>query len=113
MRAGVDSPKETELRLAIVRLGLPEPEVNVPILNRYGAFIAFGDLVYRAYRILVEYDGEQHFDDVSQYHRDIDRLDDVMEDGWRVIRINKSHLRRPAVIDYKIRTALLAAGWHP
>lgn len=113
VRAGVDSPKETQLRLAIVRLGLPEPEVNVPIVNRYGAFIAFGDLVYRRYRILVEYDGEQHFDDVKQYHRDIDRLDDVMEDGWRVIRITKSHLRRPAVIDYKIRTALLAAGWHP
>ena len=113
VREGVDSPKETELRLTIVRLGLPEPEVNAPILNRFGAFIAFGDLVYRTYRVLVEYDGEQHFDDVRQYHRDIDRLDEVMEESWRVIRINKSHLRRPAVIDCKIRTALLAAGWRP
>lgn len=113
VRAGVDSPKESQLRLTIVRLGLPEPEVNVPILNRHGAFLAFGDLVYRTYRVLVEYDGEQHFDDVRQYHRDIDRLDEVMEESWRVIRINKSHLRRPAVIDYKIRTALLAAGWRP
>jgi hypothetical protein len=113
VRAGVDSPKETELRLIIVRLGLPEPEVNAPILNRFGAFIAFGDLVYRTYRILVEYDGEQHFDDVRQYHRDIDPLDEVMDESWRVIRINKSHLRRPAVINYKIRTALLAAGWRP
>lgn len=113
VRAGVDSPKETELRLIIVRLGLPEPEVNAPILNRFGAFIAFGDLVYHTYRILVEYDGEQHFDDVRQYHRDIDRLDEVMEEQWRVIRVNKSHLRRPTLIDYKIRTALLAAGWRP
>lgn len=54
-----------------------------------------------------------HPDSVRTVVRGGLRLDEVMEESWRVIRINKSHLRRPAVIDYKIRTALLAAGWRP
>lgn len=37
-----------------------------------------------------------------------------MEAGWRVIRINKSHLRlTPSPALQKITTALAAAGWHP
>ena len=32
IRVGSDSPQETLLRLAIVRAGLPEPELNVPII---------------------------------------------------------------------------------
>ena len=113
VRPGVDSPKETELRLRIVRAGFPEPEVNARLVNRYGAFMAFGDLAYRKYRVLIEYDGGQHRDDEAQFHRDIDRLDDVVEEDWRVIRVDKSHLRRRATLVGRIRTALLAAGWHP
>lgn len=114
VRPGVDSPKETELRLLIVRAGLPEPEVNCDITDRLGVKIATGDLVYRLYRVLVEYDGEQHRTDEEQYHWDVDRLDRIMEEDWRVIRINKSHLRsKPASVLRKVETALRAAGWRP
>ena len=114
VRPGVDSPKETELRLLLVRARLPEPEVNGIIRNRYGAKIATGDLVYREYRVLVEYDGGQHRTDEDQYHWDIDRLDEIMEESWRVLRINKSHLHpHPSVAIRKVETALRAAGWHP
>jgi len=40
------------------------------------------------------------------------KLDAVMEEKWRVVRLNKTHLRRPEVIVAKVRTALLASGWH-
>jgi hypothetical protein len=113
VRAGVDSPKETEVRLIIVGAGLPEPSVNATIRNARGEFIALGDLVYLGYRILVEYDGAHHFAGDEQFYKDIDRLDAVMEEKWRVVRLNKTHLRRPEVIVAKVRTALLASGWHP
>lgn len=112
IRPRTDSPKETELRLMIVRAGLPEPKVNFEIKNQYGAIIATGDLVYARCKVLVEYDGGQLREDEEQYHWDIDRLDTIMEEGWRVIRINKSHLRNPLQVAYKIETALRAAGWH-
>jgi hypothetical protein len=111
VRPRTDSPKETVLRLLIVRAGLPEPEVNATLLNRFGAFMALGDLAYRRYKVLIEYDGGQHREDERQFHRDIDRLDEPMEEGWRVIRINKSHL--PHAIIARIRTALLDRGWIP
>lgn len=111
VRPRSDSPRETVLRLIIVRGGLPEPQVNVRLVNRFGAFMAFGDLVYLLYKILLEYDGGQHREDEEQFHRDIDRLDEPMEEGWRVIRFNKTHL--PHTIVDRVRTALLDRGWTP
>jgi hypothetical protein len=114
VRPRTDSARETATRLMIVRAGLPEPEVNGEILDGLGRKIATGDLVFRAYQVLVEYDGEQHRTDEEQYHWDVDRLDAIMAAGWRVIRINKSHLRMsPSPALRKITTALAAAGWRP
>ncbi len=84
------------------------------LVNRYGAFMALGDLVYVRYRILIEYDGGVHREDEKQFHKDIDRLDEPMEEGWRVIRVNNSHLgvRKHALVA-RIRRALLDRGWTP
>lgn len=114
VRAGTDSPAETELRLDMVDYGLPEPDVNVVIRDRRGRQVAIGDLVYRRYRVLVEYDGEQHRVDDDQFGRDVDRLDDVMHDGWRVIRFTKKHrgAQRRARLE-RVREALVDRGWQP
>ncbi|AMB59059.1 hypothetical protein AWU67_09545 [Microterricola viridarii] len=113
VRPRTDSPRESECRLLLVRAGLPEPEVNGTILDEDGNFVAYGDMVYREYKVLVEYDGGQHRDDEAQFHRDIDRLDLLMALGWRVLRFNRSHLRADAVIVARTREALLQRGWRP
>lgn len=114
IRPRTDSPRETTLRLLIIRSGLPEPVVNFTITNESGGFVGYGDLAYPQYKVLVEYDGGQHRDDEKQFNRDIDRLDDIMELTWRVIRVNKSHVdSRSSTRIAKIRTALLERGWRP
>ena len=60
VRVGSDSAQETMLRLAIVRAGLPEPELNVPIITEDGIRHHKPDLSYRKYRIGIEYEGEHH-----------------------------------------------------
>lgn len=112
IRPGTDSARETILRLAIISDGMPEPEVNTVIVDGRGRRLARGDLVFRQYKVLVEYDGGQHREDERQFNIDIDRLDDVMADGWRAIRVNKSHLTgdRRRILT-KIRDALRARGW--
>jgi len=60
IRVGSDSAQETMLRLAIVRAGLPEPELNVPIITDDGIRHHKPDLSYRKYRIGIEYEGEHH-----------------------------------------------------
>lgn len=114
VRPRTDSPRETALRLLIVRAGLPEPEVNRAIENMFGAFLAWGDLVYWQYMILIEYDGAQHRDDEAQFHSDVDRLDRLAAAGWRIIRVNKTHLGpdSQALIE-RIRRTLRDRGWAP
>lgn len=114
VRPRTDSVKESELRLMIVRYGLPEPIVNFEIRNQFGAFVGFGDLAYPQFKVLVEYDGGHHREDEKQFNRDINRLDDIMELDWRVIRVNKSHVDNRAVGRLaKIRSALIERGWTP
>jgi hypothetical protein len=113
IRPLTDSARETMLRLILVRSGLPEPDVNGVILNSHGAEIAHGDLVFRNYRTLVEYDGGHHRTDEAQFNIDIERLDEIMEEGWRVIRVNKSLMARRATLLGKVETALKVGGWRP
>jgi hypothetical protein len=114
-RPGTDSPMETQWRLAVVRDGLPAPEVNGVILDAAGTFLAYGDLVFRAFRVLLEYDGEQHRTDDVQYYRDVDRLESLAGAGWRIVHANKTHNndRGRAVVLERLRRALTERGWQP
>lgn len=113
VRTGTDSARETMLRLIVVRAGFPEPEVNGAILNSFGAEIARGDLVFRAYRAILEYEGQQHAENADQFAIDIARLDELMDEEWRVIRVDKALIRRRAALLAKIRRALERGGWSP
>lgn len=113
IRVGSDSPQETLLRLALVRAGLPEPELNVPIIDDAGARHHEPDMSYRKYKIGVEYEGEHH-GDPTQIVRDIARSERYEALGWTEVRISQRHMAhgaRAAVA--KVRAALVQAGWRP
>jgi hypothetical protein len=113
IRVGSDSPQETLLRLAMVRAGLPEPELNVPIIDDAGTRHHQPDLSYRKYRIGVEYEGEQHSDE-GQIVRDIARSEKYTAHGWTEVRISNRHMHNDAKAAVaKVRAALLQAGWRP
>jgi len=113
IRVGSDSPQESLLRLAIVRAGLPEPELNVPIIDDAGTRHHEPDLSYRKYRIGVEYEGELHGEE-GQIVRDIARSEKYTALGWTEVRISKRHMLDDAKAAVaKVRAALLQAGWRP
>ena len=60
VRAGVDSPMESRLRMLLVLAGLPEPVVNHTEHDDRGWWVRRFDLSYPAARVAVEYDGRQH-----------------------------------------------------
>src|SRR5918998_858216 len=74
LRARVDSPRETWLRLCLVLAGLPTPDCNPTIQGVRGAGRV--DLLFDDFRIIIEYEGEQHLTDRKQWHKDIDRQED-------------------------------------
>jgi hypothetical protein len=87
VREGVESPRETALRLLVHELGLPEPRCGYLVRDREGREIGYFDLVWPELRIIVEYDGDQHRTSAYQYDRDIRRFDRASEAGYRVIRV--------------------------
>jgi hypothetical protein len=89
IRPRVESRRETFLRLFLMRCGFPEPDTNREIVLPPGTPRVRGDLVYPQYRVLVEYDGEQHRTDDAQFNRDLERLQDLRDAGWIVITVRK------------------------
>ncbi|MBX3100044.1 MAG: DUF559 domain-containing protein [Salinibacterium sp.] len=110
VRARADSPRETVIRLLLARAGLPEPEVN-GLVSRPGERERFGDLVYRAHRVIAEYDGQQHWRSAQRIADDVERLEQLTRGGWTVIRIVAPHLADPEAVVGRVAAALRAGGW--
>ncbi|WP_104082434.1 hypothetical protein [Cryobacterium sp. Y11] len=111
IRPRVESRRETFLRLFLLVCGFPKPETNVYIPLPAGKRRARGDLVYLRYKVLVEYDGEQHRIDDAQYNRDAERLHDVREAGWLVITVRKGSSKE--WVRDAVNVALRSRGWRP
>jgi hypothetical protein len=86
VRARVDSPMETRVRLLIVLGGLPEPETGRAALDSCGGWIATPDLSYPAFKIAHEYDGADHTKP-RQRHKDNRRRESYDREGWRLVLI--------------------------
>lgn len=94
VRTGSESPKETEVRLILVRAGLPEPELNWTLRTATGAFVARLDMAYPEQRVAVEYDGRHHAEG-EQFVRDADRWRAISDEGWTLVRVLFHHLADP------------------
>jgi hypothetical protein len=111
IRVGADSLPETMVRLALVRAGLPEPELNHVLWGVHGAAVLWPDAAYVQWRISIQYDGAGH-GGAEQYRRDIRRESLTREHGWLEVRVSKDDLvgEHPAVVR-KVRAALESRGW--
>ncbi|MFB2555123.1 hypothetical protein [Herbiconiux liangxiaofengii] len=113
LRDGAESRPETLVRLAIARRRLPEPVLNEPVFDARGRFIGRADLQFPGFRVIVEYDGEQHRLDDSQYARDERRIEEFQHAGQLVVRIRKEALATlPAEVS-RVERALYSRGWRP
>lgn len=108
---GAESPKETELRLLLVRSITPRPVTQIPVADDSGRVRRRIDMGYPQWMVGVEYDGEQHFDDPAAYANDIVRLEFLADRGWTIVRVSAVQLRwERAEIVARVRRALAMAG---
>jgi Protein of unknown function (DUF559) len=98
------SPPESRVRLACHLAGLPHP---VPQFEVYqgGVFLGQVDLAWPEARLIVEYEGAYHFEDV-QIRKDDHRYERLVAAGWRVIRLSSADLRDLDAVVARIRAAL-------
>jgi len=84
---GAQSPKETWLRLLLIRAGFPRPQTQIAVRNEWGWVEAYLDMGWEDIRVAVEYDGDQHQSSRAQYVKDIRRLEMLERMGWIVVRV--------------------------
>lgn len=110
-RAEVDSPTETKLRLLLVLAGLPEPRVNLVLRARDGSWRRRYDLAYEHLRLIVEYDGRQHNEEIEQWLTDITRREELDRRRWRLVVVTKEGIYDdPLQTLIRVRTALVECG---
>jgi hypothetical protein len=111
MDVGAESPQETRTRLLLVRSGLPKPETQIVVLDKFGYPFARLDMGYREFKVGVEFDGAQHWTDPAQRTIDIDRHAELAELDWRIVRVSNHLLRfRPEVVLARVCASLRQAG---
>ncbi|WP_156656410.1 endonuclease domain-containing protein, partial [Mycobacterium sp. 852002-51152_SCH6134967] len=102
---GAESPKETELRLLLVRDGLPRPATQIRVGNRRI------DMGWCQWKVGVEYDGVQHWTSPDIHAGDIERLEFLAAQGWLIVRVSARHLRyQRAEIVRRVCEALRSRG---
>ena len=102
--AGAQSPKETWLRLLLIRAGLRAPQTQIAVRNDWGFVEAYLDMGWEDVKVAVEYDGDQHRTDRRQYVKDIRRLEMLERRGWIVVRVVAED--HPVDILRRVRAAL-------
>lgn len=90
MRVGADSFPETFLRLALLDVRLPEPELQLR-LDPEDPRSPAADMGYRRYRIAVQYDGAHHLTR-EQQSRDNRRDEEFRSAGWAYFKVNADDL---------------------
>jgi hypothetical protein len=84
-----ESPMETRLRMLLVLSGLPRPEAQVSIRDRWHRFAGRPDLYYREHRLGLEYDGGVHRNALVEDNRRQNRL---LQAGVHLLRFTAADL---------------------
>jgi hypothetical protein len=105
---GAASPKESWLRLLFLDAGLPKPTTQIPVHDGW-RLVGVLDMGWEDYMVAVEYDGDQHRTERQQFVKDINRLANIQDQGWVVIRVVAEH--RPADIVDRTHRALISRGY--
>ncbi len=93
-RAGAASPAESRARHAFWSWGLPEPELNVPVLDAEGGWLATSDFLWRAQRVVGEYDGDIHRTDRRTWQKDRERRAALEDAGYRYVEMAATTFRQ-------------------
>ncbi|WP_116948543.1 endonuclease domain-containing protein [Jiangella endophytica] len=106
VRARVDSPQESRLRLVLVAGGLREPTVNPDLSDGRGGWIGRPDLAYEDAKLAIQYEGDVHRVNARRWRADIGRDEVLRDHGWEVVRVTGADLARPQQLCARIRRLL-------
>jgi hypothetical protein len=83
LHSGSRSRPESRIRAALLLAGLPMPEVNRPVYDEHGQWLAEPDLHYKAARLAIEFNGSDHAT-IERMRKDATRTLDLLRADWLV-----------------------------
>lgn len=85
--AGAESPKESWLRVALIRHGFPRPCTQIPVRAPDGYSTYRLDMGWEDRMLAVEYDGDHHRTTKERFAYEIARAEDLASVGWHIVRV--------------------------
>ncbi len=111
VRERVDSVPETALRLLMVLAGLPEPQVDILILDAEGNIRFRLDLGFEGVKLALEYDGRWHDSEEQRLHDTSRRTVLRTEEGWTFVVVRAEELyEQPEQLLARLVSELRAHG---
>jgi hypothetical protein len=104
-----ESAPESWVRMLIIELGFPLPEVNFVLLSPADRELYRLDLAWPLLRIALEYDG--HAAHAGREEHDAAREDDLRRRGWIVVRARAEDLADPTRLRNELRAAFASRGY--
>lgn len=96
-----ESPKESQFRVLMIESGLEGFVSNWPIRVSSGNNYR-GDLVHRAAKVVLEYQGDHHREP-EEFRNDMTRRSRLEADGWHVMLVGPDDLKNPPELCARIR----------
>ena len=84
---GAESPRETWLRLLVMRHDFPRPQTQIPVYDEFGVLVAVFDLGWKELKIAMDYEGAHHWMSRARINHDIRKAEAVAELGWIDLRV--------------------------
>ncbi|MFA6577095.1 MAG: hypothetical protein WCS84_16855 [Nocardioides sp.] len=104
------SLKESETRAVLCFAGLPRPEPNATVPLADDA-VALGDLVFRPWGVVVEYEGAHHQEERAQYSSDLDRYALFRTHGIAYVQVTHEKLDRARTLVGEVFRLLVDQGY--
>ena len=70
-----------------MRSGFPRPRTQIPVTDDRGRVKYYLDMGWEAIKVAVEYDGDHHRTDRTQFAKDVVRLEELADLGWLIVRV--------------------------
>jgi hypothetical protein len=90
--APAGSPPEARLQRKLIEWGFPRAERQVEVFDEAGRFMARADVGIREWKVLFEYDSDEHHGPRC-WLADDQRRDRIEELGWTVVPVDRFDLR--------------------
>ena len=104
-----ESAGESRTRWLLLTLGYQPPQQQAEIADEHGLLVARVDFLFRAEKVIVEFDGMLKYTDPSALRREKVREDRLRELGYEVVRLTWADLDDPSLIARRLEAAFARA----